>query len=251
MNGWKAPTPHIGETFCMGKTRTPASKKAGELAKLFRKERPNYFYLKEVFKHLRHVLEIKVTKKLKKVFYVPSEEEITRYCKAVRQSRNMQNMILVKTMLYTSVRVGELIRIKLSDVDLVNCHIRINCGKGGKDRTVLFPKSFKGALATHVDEAIQKGARYLFESSWKRPYSDRGIRKILAQYTKAAKMRNSISPHKLRHFLFTWMKKQGVDDAFIQPYSGHECRKSLEIYSKLSIMDAQKEYDKVMGGFPI
>jgi integrase/recombinase XerD len=45
----------------------------------------------------------------------------------------------------------------------------------------------------------------------------------------------SISPHKLRHFLLTWLKKQGIDDALIQPYSGHASRQSLEVYSKLAI----------------
>jgi len=64
-------------------------------------------------------------------------------------------------------------------------------------------------------------------------------------------MEHLISPHKLRHFLFTWLKKQGVEDAVIQPYSGHESRKSLEIYSKLSIGDAQEEYDNIIGMFPV
>ena len=54
----------------------------------------------------------------------------------------------------------------------------------------------------------------------------------------------------MRHFLFTWMKQQGVDDALLQLYSGHESRKSLEIYSKLSIKDTQAVYDKVMQEFP-
>ena len=91
----------------------------------------------------------------------------------------------------------------------------------------------------------------MFESSWKKPYTDRGIRKILAQYSKTAGMEHSISPHKLRHFLFTWLKKQGIDDALIQPYSGHESRKSLEIYSKLSIGDAQTAYNAIVNKFPI
>ena len=64
-------------------------------------------------------------------------------------------------------------------------------------------------------------------------------------------MKRSISPHKLRHFLFTWLKRNGIEDALIQPYSGHESRKSLEVYSKLSITDAQKEYTNVMKKFPI
>lgn len=52
---------------------------------------------------------------------------------------------------------------------------------------------------------------------------------MLEKYSKMAGIIHIISPHKLRHFLFTWMKKQGVDDALIQPYSGHDSRQSLEV----------------------
>lgn len=44
--------------------------------------------------------------------------------------------------------------------------------------------------------------------------------------------------------LLTWLKKKGIDDALIQPYSGHETRQSLEVYSKLSLDKAQDIYDK-------
>lgn len=74
---------------------------------------------------------------------------------------------------------------------------------------------------------------------------------VLEHYAKEAELSKPISPHKLRHFLFTWLKKQGIDDALIQPYSGHESRQSLEIYSKLSITDAQSEYERVINKFPI
>jgi hypothetical protein len=58
----------------------------------------------------------------------------------------------------------------------------------------------------------------LFESSWKKKYTDRGIRKTLGKYSKKAGLSQSISPHMMRHFLFTWLKKQGIDDAFILNY---------------------------------
>jgi integrase/recombinase XerD len=64
-------------------------------------------------------------------------------------------------------------------------------------------------------------------------------------------LKRRLSPHKLRHFLLLWLKKQGIGDAFIQPYSGHASRQSLEIYSRLTIEEAQEEYDDVMGRFPI
>jgi len=67
----------------------------------------------------------------------------------------------------------------------------------------------------------EKQATYLFESVRKQKYTDRGVRKMLERYAKAAGITRSMSPHKWRHFLFTWLKKQGIDDALIQPYSGH------------------------------
>ncbi|MBA2628447.1 MAG: site-specific integrase, partial [Rickettsiaceae bacterium] len=48
--------------------------------------------------------------------YVPTEEEIRRYYKAVWESKNRQDMIIIKTLLYTGARVSELIRLKISDV---------------------------------------------------------------------------------------------------------------------------------------
>ncbi len=74
---------------------------------------------------------------------------------------------------------------------------------------------------------------------------------FLEIYSKASGMKHSISPHKFRHFLFTWLKKQGTEDAMIQPYSGHKSRQSLEIYSKLSIGDAQENYENVIIKFPV
>lgn len=48
-----------------------------------------------------------------------------------------------------------------------------------------------------------------------------GVRKILVRYSQAASLVQPTSPYQLRHFLLTWLKKQGIDDALIQPYSGH------------------------------
>ena len=235
-------------------TRMTVSKKAKQVAKLLRSERPDYFYLKDLFRHLRIELKVKVETQSKKLPYVPSEEEIKTYYEAVWHGQNTKHMAMIRIMLYTGIRVGELIKIKREDVDLEACQIRIQQGKGGKDRIVPFPSSFKETLLAYMKEAKQKGGKgvvYLFESNWKGPYSDRGIRKILKDYTELAKMDHTITPHKLRHFLLTWMKKQGIDDALIQPYSGHESRTSLEIYSKLSITDAQNTYNKVINTFPI
>jgi integrase/recombinase XerD len=230
--------------------RTSPSKKAKELAKYFRKEKPDYIYMKKVFQHLRSELGVPVTTKPKKLPYVPVDQDLKRFYDAAWNAKNNQDTLIIKLFLYTGIRVSELINIKLGDIHLESCQIRIT-GKGKKDRVVPFPKGFKELLAIHINIVEKNKATYLFESTWKNNYSDRGIRKIFEKYSDKANLSHSISPHKLRHYLLTWLKKQGIDDALIQPYSGHESRKSLEIYSKLSIKEAQSEYNKVIDRFPI
>ncbi|HLR22963.1 MAG TPA: tyrosine-type recombinase/integrase [Pseudogracilibacillus sp.] len=235
----------------MTETRTPAKKKAKQLAKYLRGERPDYDYLKRVFQYLREDLEVEVTKKPKKLPYVPTEEELKQYYNLVWNGKNFRHIIIIKTFLYTGVRVSELINIELTDVDLSSCQIRINKGKGDKDRIVPFPQSFRELLAMHMETMRKENARYLFESNWKKKYTDRGVRKILAKYSEEAGLSQSLSPHRLRHFLLTWLKKQGIGDAFIQPYSGHESRKSLELYSRLALSEAQDKYNEVIDKFPL
>jgi len=159
--------------------------------------------------------------------------------------------VLIKTLLFTGVRVSELVRIRVDEVDLDACRMRITQGKGAKDRTVPFPGSFKETLSLHMDAQRAKGATFLFESSWKKPHSTPGVRALLARYASLAGLEHNMPPHRLRHFLFTWLKTQGIDDALIQPYSGLASRTSLEIYSRVALADAQESYDKVIDRFPV
>ncbi|HJO95665.1 MAG TPA: site-specific integrase [Victivallales bacterium] len=231
--------------------RISAKKMAPKIAKILKKQNPNYDYIRDLFKFLRQELDIKVTTVSKSLPYVPTESEIKQLYKVIWESHETKHMLIVKVLLYTGVRVSELINIKINDINLESCQIRINKGKGNKDRIVPFSPDFKETLALHMKQYKEQNRKYLFESSFHNKYSDRGIRKILERYTKLAGIQHAISPHKLRHFLFTWLKRHGIDDALIQPYSGHESRQSLEIYSKLSLADAQNKYNDVIKEFPV
>ena len=157
--------------------RTSPRKKALQIIKHLRHEKPDYNYLRAVFVHLRKELEVEVESKPKKLPYVPTEEEIRKYYKAVWESKNLQDMIIIKTLLYTGIRVSELIRLKINDVDLDRCQVKVVSGKGQKDRIVPFPKSFRETLALYIEKSKQQATSSLFESSWAKAYSDRGIRR--------------------------------------------------------------------------
>src|SRR5699024_9923943 len=147
-------------------------------------------------------------------------------------------MVMIKTLLYTGVRGSEWVHTKRADVDFTRFQIRINQGIGGKDRLVPFHASFTKTLLVQAPYAIHND-------------TERGVRNILQKYSDLARMEQSILPHKLRHFLFTWLKKHGIDDFLIQPYSGHSKRQSLEVYSKLAMTEAQEDYNHVIDDFPV
>ena len=152
--------------------RTTAQKKAKELSKFLREENPDYDYLKNVFKYLRKELEIEVVSKNKKLPYVPTEDELKKFYDIVWASDKHQDVIILKTFLYTGIRVSELINVKLTDVDFRNCQIRISEGKGNKDRMVPFPDTFREILSMHCKLNTSNDIKYkrtnIFESTWKK-----------------------------------------------------------------------------------
>ena len=75
--------------------RTPAKRKARQLAKHLRAERPDYAYLKQVFRHLRDELGVEVERAPKKLPHVPTEHEIRAFYEAVWIARRGQDVVMI------------------------------------------------------------------------------------------------------------------------------------------------------------
>jgi integrase/recombinase XerD len=155
-----------------------AKKMARKVSSLLKTQSPNYDYLRDVFRFVRENLNIEVTTTPTRLPYVPTEDEIRLFYKTVWESNDIILMLIVKVLLYTGVRGSELINIQICDIDLTNCRIKINQGKGKKDRVVPFSPAFKETLALHLKQYKNENRMFLFESAFRRHYTDRGIRKI-------------------------------------------------------------------------
>ena len=105
---------------------------------------------------------MEVQREPKRLPYVPTQAEIRRYYETVWNERRGGDVVLIKILLYIGVRVAELVAIRIDDVDLDACRIRITQGKGGKDRVVPFPPSFNETLALHMQVMRERGASHLF-----------------------------------------------------------------------------------------
>src|SRR5207244_1010265 len=133
------------------------------------------------------------------------------------------------------VRNAELASIALADVDLKDLKIRIEQGKGKKDRYVPIPPSFRGELTQYVAAQREQEAHYLFETRRQDRFTTRWISEIVKRYARLAGIEKRIYPHLFRHQLLTHLTKKGILDSKIQLISGHQSRQSLAVYQSMSL----------------
>jgi integrase/recombinase XerD len=202
-----------------------------------------------ICQQVRIKLKLTKPKRERRLPEILSLAELKKFFKTVQKCGDIQHELMLKLLLYTAVRVSELVNIRVSDVDLDACKIFIKHGKGNKDRYILFPSSFRLALKTYLN--VRSDNAYLFESRLNQPYTTRRIQQIVRQYTDQAGLLRTVHPHLLRHQMLTFLTNQGISDAKIQLLSGHENRKSLELYQHLSLEAVETEYQKAVQSLEI
>jgi integrase/recombinase XerD len=233
------------------KQRTPPMAMANKLARLLASERPDYQYLKKVFQHTRTILTVTKTKAEKRLPDLLTDEELLAFYDAAWHAQSSVHLIMIKILVYTGVRNAELAVLRIRDIDLGKCQIRVEQGKGQKDRYVLFPASFKGELGQYVVHQKEAGAEYLLESNRLQPFSTRRIRQIIKKYAEAAGIEKRVYPHLFRHQIITFLSKAGIISPKLQLISGHADEKSLAIYRDLALSDVSDEYEQAMKRFPL
>jgi integrase/recombinase XerD len=233
-----------------GHAATP-KQMARKLVRLLRPQRPDYPYLKKVFQHTRELLEVKPSKAKKRLPELLTDSELVGFYEAVWHTRNSVHMVMIKLLIYTGLRNAELSQIRLKHVDLDQCQVRIEQGKGKKDRTVLFPASFRGEVAQYISHCKEQRATFLFESNRLKPFSTRRIRQIIRQYASEADIEKRVYPHLFRHQIITYLTRKGIISSKLQLLSGHSEEKSLAIYRDLALADVAADYEAAMRTFPV
>lgn len=158
--------------------------------------------------------------------HVLSREEVQRLL-SVPQNRKHRVMLL--TAYATGVRLSELVHLKVGDIDSQRMVVRVNQGKGARDRyTVLSPR----LLAALREYWLERRPRtWLFPGA----REDRPVHDTVAQRAfTLAKMRARIEKpggiHLLRHSFATHLLESGVDLARIQRLLGHRGLSTTSVY---------------------
>ena len=162
-----------------------------------RKDRLSYDGFLYVCQQARRRLGLRRPKRERKLPQLLTEADLKRFFRVIQDCGDVEHEIMLKFLFFTAVRVSELVKIKVGEVDLGSCKVFIEQGKGAKDRYILFPASFRLVLKSHL-QANPKN-RYLFETSRCGPFTPRRIQQIVQSYRAQAGLTQPVHPHLFRH----------------------------------------------------
>jgi site-specific recombinase XerD len=169
---------------------------------------------------------------------VLSPEEVTRLIEA---AGNLQARTILMTLYSTGMRRGELIRLRVEDIDSERMVIHIHQGKGGKDRDV--------PLCPRLLETLREYWRWKKPKTWLFPgqpidagnhLTDKAVWNTCVDAGLHAGIKKRVSPHMLRHSFATHLLEDGADLPTIQVLLGHADLEATSIYLHLSRRHLEK-----------
>jgi len=215
-----------------------------QVARIVRRAGLDYEGWRYIAKQVRKECHLRPAKKGRRLPRILNADDFRRFYEAVDRADDVQHALMLRLLFQTAVRVSELCGIQIGDIDLENHKIRINEGKGSKDRFVLFGKTFATALRTHI--AAHPNNRWLFQTRRNTKYTTRRVQQIVKEYADRAGVK--ATPHTFRHQAITWLTRHsGLADAELQLLTGHARRETLAIYQNIALDgDLEEKYQEAM-----
>ncbi len=160
---------------------------------------------------------------------VLSKEEVRRMIDCVE---NQKHKCMIQILYGTGVRVGELVRLRMRDIDFDRNCIRVVQGKGAKDRMALLPKSIRELL--EKQRSVKQPLDFLFTSYNGGRLTEATVQKVVRSAAQLAKIQKEVTPHTLRHSFATHLLESGTDIRYIQELLGHAKLATTQIYTRVS-----------------
>ena len=203
------------------------------------------FLYGKVLKQSSSIVNLPRPKKERKLPDVLSRAEVLRIFEAIS---NLKHRALLMMVYSAGLRVGEVVRLQVEDVDSERRLLHVRQGKGRKDRYVMLSEV---ALETLRDYwRAYRPRKWLFPGQREgRHLHERTVEKILKQACRKAGIRKDVSVHTLRHSFATHLLEAGIDLRYIQEMLGHKSSKTTEIYthvSKRNIATIRSPLDEIM-----
>lgn len=186
------------------------------------------FYFGKILRR-KFFINLPRAKKEKKLPVVLSKSEVKRM---LELTQNPKHYCILSLLYGTGMRVGEIVKLKMEDIDFERKQIHIFRGKGAKDRYVMLPESLIDALTRQ--RKLKKTDDFVFTNGRGGRMIERTIDKVVKQAVERAEISKKVSPHTLRHSFATHLLEQGTDIRYIQELLGHAKLQTTQIYTHVA-----------------
>jgi|LSQX01.2.fsa_nt_gb site-specific recombinase XerD len=194
------------------------------------------FLMLNVIKSNNVVFDIPRCKKEQKLPEIMSRSEVGLVLNSVSNRKHKSLLMLIYS---AGLRVGEAVKLCVTDIDSKRGLIHVKQGKGRKDRYTI--------LSNAAVEMLRMYVRQFRPEAWLFPGADEGshltVRSVEYVFQKACKkagIHKKYTVHTLRHSFATHLLENGTDLRYIQELLGHSSSKTTEIYTHVCEKDIQR-----------
>jgi integrase/recombinase XerD len=176
------------------------------------------------------VERIPYARKRRQLPVILSADEVVRFFAAVP---NLKHRIALMTAYAAGLRVSEVVRLKLPDIDSSRMLIRVDQGKGGRDRNIMLSPQLLIVLRAYWRET--RPAHWLFPGQDdSRPLDASVLQTACRTARVAAKLSKPVTVHTLRHSFATHLLEAGTDIRIIQVLLGHRDLSTTARYTQVA-----------------
>lgn len=161
---------------------------------------------------------------------VLSTDEVVRFLEAVP---SLKSRTALTTAYATGLRASEAVHLKIGDIDSSRKVIRVEHGKGGKDRYVMLSPQLLGILRTYW--RLARPTTWLFPGREEsRPIDPQVLHAACRSARAAAGLDKQVTVHTLRHSFATHLLEAGTDIRIIQALLGHNNLSTTARYTQVA-----------------
>lgn len=193
-----------------------------------------YLYKKVLKQPIPVSLELDLRKPAK-LPVVLTKSEIERILKVTTNLKHKTILLLIYS---AGLRLGELLNLKIGDINSETMKIHIRQSKGKKDRYVMLSENVLKLVKSYYGK--YKPKNYLIEGQKGGMYSPKSVQSILKSALLKANIKKKASVHTLRHSFATHLLDDGTDIRYIQELLGHKRIETTQIYTHVSSYSINK-----------
>ena len=174
--------------------------------------------------------DIPMPKKPFKLPVILSPEEVMRFLESVH---SMKHRAILMAAYAAGLRVSEATHLKVTDIDSQRMMLRVDQGKGGKDRYVMLSPRLLQELRSYWRAGRPK--TWLFPGDVEgQPITRDAVGQACQRARRSCGIQKPITPHSLRHAFATHLLERGVDVRRIQLLMGHRSLATTSRYLKVA-----------------